>query len=206
MNISLNFGTFHQQVIFIKKMRFKTLLTSWWHYISNTLRNEKLRRFITYFGVATLLLLLLMCSGCAAHKKITYVPTQTIHKVEYRDSVVRVKDTVYIELPVERIVEVIPELDTLKMETSVAEATAYLDIDRKQLRGELRNKKTQLPAKVDTLVVFKNKIEYLEKPVIQKVETPVPYIPKFAWICIVYTCTSVLVLLILGFLKLKKII
>ena len=118
----------------------------------------------------------------------------------------RVKDTVYIELPVERIVEVIPELDTLKMETSVAEATAYLDVDRKQLRGELRNKKTQLPAKVDTLVIFKNKIEYLEKPVIQKVETPVPYIPKFGWICIVYTCTSVLLLLILGILKLKKII
>lgn len=187
-------------------MRFKTLLTSWWHYISNALRNEKLRQFITYFGVAILLLLLLMCSGCAAHKKITYVPTQTIHKVEYRDSVVRVKDTVYIELPVERIVEVIPELDTLKMETSVAEATAYLDVDRKQLRGELRNKKTQLPAKVDTLVVLKNKIEYLEKPVIQKAETPVPYIPKFAWVCIVYTCTSVLLLLILGFLKLKKII
>lgn len=187
-------------------MRFKTLLTSWWHYISNTLRNEKLRWFITYFGVTTLLLLLLMCSGCAMNKKITYVPTQTIDRIEYRDSVIRVKDTVYVELPVEKIVEVIPEVDTLKMETSVAEATAYLDTNTKQLRGELRNKRTKLPTKIDTVFLVTHKNHYLEKPVIKEVEKPVPYIPKFAWICIVYTCTSVLLLLILGFLKLKKII
>lgn len=187
-------------------MRFKTLLTSWWHYISNTLRNEKLRWFITYFGVTTLLLLLLMCSGCAMNKKITYVPTQTIDRIEYRDSVIRVKDTVYVELPVEKIVEVIPEVDTLKMETSVAEATAYLDTNTKQLKGELRNKRTKLPTKIDTVFLVTHKNHYLEKPVIKEVEKPVPYTPKFAWICIVYTCTSVLLLLILGFLKLKKII
>ena len=190
-----------------KIKRFKTLLTGWWYSHIPVLSNEKIRAITPYLlGMLILLLLLLLTVGCAANKKVTYIPTQTVEKIEYRDTTIHIRDTIRVPIPVERVVEVVPELDTLKLETTVATATAYLDTNSRQLRGEIRNKNTKLPAKVDTVFVVTTKNHYLEKPVIQKVETPVPYIPKFAWICIVYTCTTVLVLLILGFLKLKKII
>lgn len=190
-----------------KIKQFKTLLTGWWYSHIPVLNNEKIRAVTPYLlGMFTLLLLLLLTVGCAANKKVTYIPTQTIEKIEYRDTTIHVRDTIYVEIPKERVVEVVPELDTLKMETTVATATAYLDTNSRQLRGEIRNKNTKLPTKIDTVFVVTTKNHYLEKPIIQEVETPVQYIPKFAWICIVYTCTTVLLLIILGILKLKRII
>lgn len=188
-------------------MRFKTLLTSWWHYISNKLRNEKLRRFITYLlGMLILLLLLLLTVGCAANKKVTYIPTQTVEKIEYRDTTIHIRDTIRVPIPVERIVEVVPQLDTLKMETSVATATAYLDTNSRQLRGNITNKRTTLPAKIDTVFVATIKNHYFEKPIIQEVEKPVPYIPKIYQISLWFSIAVIAFLLGYLFFKLKRII
>ena len=181
-----------------KIKQFKTLLTGWWY----SLPLDTLRWLI----MAIFLLTALLSVGCAANKKVTYIPTQTIEKIEYRDTTIHVRDTIYVEIPKERVVEVVPQLDTLKMETTVATATAYLDTNSRQLRGEIKNKNTKLPAKIDTVFIVRTRNHYLEKPIIKEVETPVPYIPKFAWVCIVYTCTTVLLLIILGILKLKRII
>lgn len=215
MSISLSFGTSHLQDIFTKKMiniidkikRFKTLLTGWWYSHIPVLSNEKIRAITPYLlGMLILLLLLLLTVGCAANKKVTYIPTQTVEKIEYRDTTIHIRDTIRVPIPVERVVEVVPQLDTLKLETSVATATAYLDTNSRQLRGNITNKRTTLPAKIDTVFLVTYKNHYLEKPIIQEVEKPVPYVPKFAWICIIYTCTTVLLLIILGILKLKRII
>ena len=190
-----------------KIKRFKTLLTGWWYSHIPVLSNEKKRAITPYLlGMLILLLLLLLTVGCAANKKVTYIPTQTVEKIEYRDTSIHIIDTIRVPIPVERVVEVVPQLDTLKMETSVATATAYLDTNSRQLRGNITNKRTTLPAKIDTVFIVTTKNHYLEKPIIQEVEKPVQYIPKFAWICIIYTCTTVLLLIILGILKLKRII
>ena len=130
---------------------------------------------------------ILACS-CGIPKYIT------VKEKEYiKDTVLIKADTVKVDIPVEVKVNVVPELDTLKMETSVAEAEAYLDTLTQTLKGTLKNKKTELKKEIQTI----EKTKYVE----HKVEVPVPYevvktkTPLWAWIML-----SINVGLIVGFL------
>ena len=130
---------------------------------------------------------ILACS-CGTPKYIT------VKEKEYiKDTVLIKADTVKVNIPVEVKVNVVPELDTLKMETSVAEAEAYLDTLTQTLKGTLKNKKTELKKEIQVV----EKTKYVE----HKVEVPVPYevvktkTPLWAWIIL-----SINVGLIVGFL------
>ena len=130
---------------------------------------------------------ILACS-CGTPKYIT------VKEKEYiKDTVLIKADTVKVDIPVEVKVNVVPELDTLKMETSVAESTAYLDTLTQTLKGTLKNKKTELKKEIQVV----EKTKYVE----HKVEVPVPYevvktkTPLWAWIIL-----SINVGLIVGFL------
>lgn len=141
------------------------------------------------FLILTFALLLM---GCAA-PKIVYVPTEAETIIEYRDSIIHIKDTITVPIPVERVVEVVPELDTSRLETSIAYSEAFLDTESKKLRHTLRNKETALKGKLDTIVRVEYINKYIEKEVINEVPVEVPYIPKYAWACIIFTvCWSVL--------------
>lgn len=120
--------------------------------------------------------------------KTVYVPTEAKTIIEYRDTTIRVVDTIKIELPREVVKEVMPIIDTSRLETSVAYSEAYVDTIERKLHHRLQNKQTALKQKVDTLILVKTKNEYIEVPIIQEVEVPTPYIPKFAWLCIIFTC------------------
>ena len=116
---------------------------------------------------------ILACS-CGTPKYIT------VKEKEYiKDTVLIKADTVKVEIPVEVKVNVVPELDTLKMETSVAEAEAYLDTLTQTLKGTLKNKKTELKKEIQVV----EKTKYVE----HKVEVPVPVevvkkkTPRWAW-------------------------
>lgn len=130
----------------------------------------------------------LLMVSCGAPKYIT------VKEKEYiKDTVLIKADTVKVDIPVEVKVNVVPELDTLKMETSVAESTAYLDTLTQTLKGTLKNKKTKLQKEIQVV----EKTKYVE----HKVEVPVPYevvktkTPLWAWIML-----SINVGLIVGFL------
>lgn len=130
----------------------------------------------------------LLLVSCGTPKYIT------VKEKEYiKDTVVVKADTVKVNIPVEVKVNVVPKLDTLKMETSVAEAQAYLDTLTQTLKGTLKNKKTELKKEIQTI----EKIKYVE----HKVEVPVPYevvktkTPLWAWILL-----SIDVSLLVGFL------
>lgn len=117
--------------------------------------------------------LLLACS-CGTPKYIT------VKEKEYiKDTVILKADTVRINVPVEVQVNVVPELDTLKLETSVAEAEAYLDTLTNSLKGQIKNKKTNLEKEIQTV----EKIKFVER----EVEVPVPVevvkkkTPRWAW-------------------------
>ena len=101
-----------------------------------------------------LFLILLLFVSCST---IKYVPVkgEDIYHTEYitKDSIVYT--------PVEVIKEVVPELDTLYMETSVAKAKAYLDTNLNILKGEMKNKKE---------IIYKDKIVYRDSIIIQKQE------------------------------------
>lgn len=127
--------------------------------------------------------IILMMVGCATTK---IVPVETITKIEYRDSLVYLRDTVTIEIPKERIVEVVPQLDTSRIETKLAISEAYLDTTKRTIHHTLKHKNTALKKTVDTVVVVQTKYEYLEKPIIETVEVEKPYIPTWCWIIICY--------------------
>ena len=130
--------------------------------------------------ITTCLLIAVLFSACSP--KIVYVPTNTDTHIEYRDSVIYKVDTLRIPVPVETIKEVVPQMGVLEMETSVAEARAWVDSTTKTLKGEMKNKKTELS---QPQVIYKEKTVYRdslvekEVPVPVEVEKRVPFVPFF---------------------------
>lgn len=133
-----------------------------------------MRYFLKYTMLIFSILSIFSCSS------IKYVPTSTDTHTEYRDSVIYRVDTLRIPVPVETVKEVVPPMDTLKMETSVAEAKVWADTSTKTLKGELKNKKTELS---QPQVVYKEKTVYRDSlitkeiPVPVEVEKEVKYVP-----------------------------
>ena len=138
--------------------------------------------------------------------KTVYVPVkgETIIK----DSIIRETriDTVKVQLPPEKVRDWTGLLDTLKMETSLATSTSWVDTTRGILTGELVNKDKPLdvPVPVSTTTEKKDSIVYQEVPVPVEVVKEVKVIPKF-WmvfgiIGIVLSC----VLITIGIIKIKS--
>lgn len=127
------------------------------------------------------LLYVLLC-GCSTIKE---VPIQQIDRIEYRDSVVFVHDTISVPVPYEVVREVIPDIDTSYLETSVARSVAYLDKEKKQLSHSLEQK-GEVKTKYDTVLVVEYVDKYIEREIPVPVEVEKPYIPKFFWIVTIY--------------------
>ena len=64
-----------------------------------------------------ILILLLVAVSCGTTK---YLPVETIEKIEYRDSIVYVNDTIAIEVSKEKVVYVGPADTLSQMSTSLA--------------------------------------------------------------------------------------
>ena len=131
--------------------------------------------------------LFLLFMGCAATKPAT-VPIQSSTIIEYKDTTIYLEKVIEVPVPVERVVEVVPRFDTLRMETAVAKAECWADTTNRVLRGRMENKQTALKGKIDTCFVVEYVDRYTEKEVAVEVPVDVPYIPKFAWLCIIFTC------------------
>lgn len=139
-----------------------------------------------------ILLVLPLLVGCAT-PRVVYVPAESKTIIEYRDSIIHVKDTIEVEVPREVIREVIPQLGTSRLETSVAISEAFIDTLDRKLHHTLRNKETALKGKLDTIVKIEYMDKIVEREVIKEVPVEIPYIPKYAWACIIFTvCWSVL--------------
>ena len=142
----------------------------------------------------TSLLLLVSCST------VKYVPisdSENIHKVD--STIIQYRDTtIFIEVPVEVVKEVVPQLDTLYMETSLSHSTSYLDTTTRTLKGHLENKTepiekiVYLPSKEH--IVYRDSIITKEVPVEVEVEKEI--IPKWCWYSVIF---NVIVLCYIGF-------
>ena len=121
-----------------------------------------------------LILFYFLVCGCGTTR---YVPVKEIEHV--RDTVILKADTVRMTIPVEKIVEVVPAMDTLRMETSVAKAMAYADTATGTLKGKIENKPYQQKKEIQ----HTEKIRTVEK----RVEVPVEVvkwkyrIPHWVW-------------------------
>lgn len=144
------------------------------------------------------ILFALLCS-CSTIKE---VPINHIDKIEYRDSVVYIHDTVSVPVPYEVTKEVIPDIDTSYLETSIAKSVAYLDKDKKKLSHTLEQK-GNLKAKIDTFVVVEYVDRYIEKEVPITVEVEKPYIPQWCWWSLIFNVIIASFIAIRAYLKLK---
>ena len=140
---------------------------------------------------ALILICFLLC-GCGTTR---YVPVKEIEHV--RDTVILKADTVRMTIPVEKIVEVVPAMDTLRMETSVAKAMAYADTATGTLKGKIENKPYEQKKEIQQT----EKIRTVEK----RVEVPVEVvkwkyrIPHWVW----YSLGLNLLFLFVLFLRIK---
>lgn len=147
--------------------------------------------------LTVLILFCLLLSGCRATK---YVP---VKETEYvRDTVILKADTVRLTIPVEKIVEVVPQFDTLRMETSVAKAEAYADTATGTLKGKIENKPYEKKKETRST----EKIRTVEK----RVEVPVEVVkwkyrtPHWVWYSLGFNVLLLfLFILILG-IKIKR--
>ena len=124
------------------------------------------------------ILLFIVCS-CGP---VRYVPVENKETVNIRDSVVLRDSTVITYLQKEKIKEIVPELDTLVMNTKYAKSISYLDTTTNTLQGTLEQLDS-VPVK--TKIVFKDRIITQEK-IVEK-EIPVEVVrekkvtPKWIW-------------------------
>ena len=100
--------------------------------------------------IISLIALLGLVVGINACCITKHIPVETTTVVNYKDStVITYKDsTIVVEIPKEVYHDYTNLLDTLKLETSVAKASAYVDTTHMILAGEIENKEDAvLPAR-----------------------------------------------------------
>ena len=150
--------------------------------------------------ITTCLLIAVLFSACSP--KIVYVPTNTDTHIEYRDSVIYKVDTLRIPVPVETIKEMVPPMDSLKMETSVAEAKAWIDTSTNTLKGEMKNKKTELS---QPQVIYKERTVYRDSLITKEVPVPVEVEKKVPFVPFPWKFLSVIGILAIAFITFKLI-
>ena len=145
-----------------------------------------------------ILILLFVLVSCGTTKSI---PVQTIEKIEYRDSIVYVNDTITIEVPKEKVVYVRPADTLSQISTSLAFSEAKVE---KGVLTHTLEQKGQIMAKIDTFFMVKYIDRIVEKEVPVEVEIEKPYIPTFFWIVAIYAAIITLLIALKAYLKLKK--
>lgn len=121
--------------------------------------------------IFTLSLLFLSCVST----KPAVVQSKEEVKIILKDSVV-IRDSVVIT-PIERIVDIVSQYDTLHLQTSLSKAKAWVDTTTHSLRGEITNKKqAQSKNRTEIKYIHRTDSVFIEKPI--PYPEPMPYIPK----------------------------
>lgn len=130
------------------------------------------------------------------------IPIETVEKIVVRDSLVYRDSIVYI--PQEKIVEIVPQLDTLFMEIETAESKAYLDTTNMLLRGELKSKKKEV-VKYQTIIEYRDRTDtvYIKEPQPYEVIKKEKYIPSIFWWSLILNVVGILVLAFRIYLKFR---
>lgn len=135
------------------------------------------------------ILLFIVCS-CGP---VRYIPVNNNETINIRDSVVLRDSTVITYLQKEKIKEIVPELDTLVMNTKYAKSISYLDTTTNTLQGTLEQLDS-VPVK--TKILYKDRIIYKDHFIDRDVPVPVEvkekYIPKIFWINLIFNILFVI--------------
>lgn len=125
---------------------------------------------------------------------------ETIEKIIVKDSLIYRDSIVYI--PQERIVEIVPQLDTLFMDIETASSKTYLDTTNMLLRGELKSKKKEV-VKYQTIIEYRDRVDtvYIKEP--QPYEVIKYKRDNIFWISIILNIVVILVIAFKIWMKIK---
>lgn len=150
------------------------------------------------------LMILLMILGISSCATTQYVPTTTIDRVVYKDTTIVINDTIMIPIEKEVVKEIIPDLDTSYLETSVAKSVAYLDTAKRKLHHTL-TQEGEIRTIIDTFYTTTYIDRYIEKPVIQEVEVIKYKRDNIFWFSIIFNVIVLCFIAMKIFLKLKGV-
>ena len=156
---------------------------------------------IKHFNIFLFIILLLSFMGCSTTR---YVPVKEVEKevTNHKDSI-RIRDSIVV-IPVERIVDVAPVYDTLKMETTQARAKAYVDTTLHLLRGSIENKdKAKIEVREVIKFVERTDTLYIDKPVPYEVEKQVRYVPAIYKLSLIFMIATIVLTVIRLILRYK---
>ena len=153
------------------------------------------------FGLILLVMILFGFIGCGTTQ---YIPTTTVDRVVYKDTTLIFNDTIYIPIEKEVVKEVLPELDTSYLETSVAKSTAYLDTNRRKIHHTLEQG-GEVKVIVDTFYTVTYVDRYIEKPVIEEVEVIKYKRDGLFWFSIIFNIITILLFAFRLYLKTKEL-
>ena len=148
-----------------------------------------------------LTVLLLLTFGCGVTKKTIQIDHVT--ETHYVDSTRWHDSTIYYIVPIERYRDYTSLLDTLKLETSLAKAEAYVDTTNNTLKGSIENKKDSIKTviKWKERIIQKDSLVYKEVPV--EVEKEVTKYPKSYWWFMGFTILAALYVALKVYMKIK---
>jgi hypothetical protein len=169
-----------------------------------------LKSFILIFII---LLTSLSCfSSCGSLKQVPVTNNSSVifkDSLIIRDSTRFIDSIIYVPIPREKVMEIISQIDTSFLETSIAESQAYVDTNSLMIVHSLENKDTVLKERIvykdkyitETRIVYKDSIQVKEIPV--EVEVVKTVYPKTYWYLLGF---FILVLIYIGiriYLKFK---
>lgn len=181
--------------------RFKTLSISWWYNMSTDMRKRQIGVFLCHLALYFYLLLISVgMIGCRSAKNtIQYVPIENSENVIIRDSIIIIKDTIQVEVPIEIINNI--TTDTVSV-ISTSIATSKAIIEKGKLHHSLQQSGT-LDVTVDTCYVTKieEKVNYKEVPI--EVVKEIKYIPKWVTYLLLVNLAVVAILALKFWIKIK---
>ena len=172
----------------------------------------KLQDFFKIFIIISLFVLSII--GCGSLKQ---VPINNNTEVIYRDSLILrdstryIDSVIYVQIPREKVMEIISQIDTSYLETTVAKSVAYVDTNLLMIVHSLENRDTVLQEKIvykdryitETKTVYKDSIQIKEIPVEVEVEK-IKY-PKTYWYLLGFFIIVVGIFIVRLYLKFKTI-
>ena len=139
--------------------------------------------------IFTSLVMLTFLNGCGATKHVPVTDKTDIilrDSVIFRDSTRVIDSIIYVQIPREKVMDIIRQIDTSNLETSVAKSTAYIDTTSLMIIHSLENKDTVLQEKIiykdryitEEKIVYRDSIQIKEIPVeveVEKIKYPKSY-------------------------------
>lgn len=154
------------------------------------------------FHITTTLTIALLVVSCALFKE---VPVKD--QVNIRDSIVIHQVDSIVYHPKERIVDIVPVYDTLKMSTSIAEAKAYVDTTTHTLKGSLNNKQgTTIKIKYVDRIQYRDSIQIKDVPIPVEVKKEVKIHPWYERILWVMSAIGLIFIVLLALKIYRKIV